>query len=256
MRRKNRLRRLLISLVLAGLVPACGGNSVKQNLTDDFSELAAAGDVDEKADAFSGRMGTPGRINFGETKTIRYHNPPRYRAVKVTASAGDTLDAWVRSDDGDAVAWITNSAMTILAVNDDADETTSDAHVVATATRAGTYYVIMREYALDDATFRVTLASRDLTCGGFTGKQCPAGLACIDDPNDDCDPLRGGADCPGVCKQCVQNVLCVQGYTFNRTLCQCLKADDCRNTGCRSGSHCGICWDPTKWVCIPDGAVC
>jgi hypothetical protein len=40
-----------------------------------------------------------------------------------------------------------------------------------------------------------------LACGGITGKQCPAGLACVDDPKDNCDPAQGGADCSGVCVQ-------------------------------------------------------
>ena len=37
-------------------------------------------------------------------------------------------------------------------------------------------------------------------CGGIAGIQCPQGKACIDDPADDCDPKRGGADCPGICE--------------------------------------------------------
>ncbi len=36
-------------------------------------------------------------------------------------------------------------------------------------------------------------------CGGFGGIQCPEGLHCVDDPNDDCDPTQGGADCIGIC---------------------------------------------------------
>jgi eight-cysteine-cluster-containing protein len=36
-------------------------------------------------------------------------------------------------------------------------------------------------------------------CGGFAGFLCPEGLACVDAPNDGCDPRNGGADCPGVC---------------------------------------------------------
>jgi hypothetical protein len=35
-------------------------------------------------------------------------------------------------------------------------------------------------------------------CAGFAGFQCSAG-ECIDNPNDDCDPERGGADCGGIC---------------------------------------------------------
>lgn len=36
-------------------------------------------------------------------------------------------------------------------------------------------------------------------CAGFLGIECPAGQICIDNPNDDCDPGQGGADCVGVC---------------------------------------------------------
>jgi hypothetical protein len=37
------------------------------------------------------------------------------------------------------------------------------------------------------------------TCGGFAGFRCPEGLTCVDDPNDSCDPMAGGADCGGIC---------------------------------------------------------
>jgi len=36
-------------------------------------------------------------------------------------------------------------------------------------------------------------------CGGIAGILCPEGKVCIDDPDDDCDPDKGGADCPGIC---------------------------------------------------------
>ncbi|KAF5018985.1 hypothetical protein F66182_9003 [Fusarium sp. NRRL 66182] len=36
-------------------------------------------------------------------------------------------------------------------------------------------------------------------CRGFMGKECPKGLWCYDDPSDECDPMNGGADCPGIC---------------------------------------------------------
>jgi len=36
-------------------------------------------------------------------------------------------------------------------------------------------------------------------CGGIAGFPCPDGKKCVDDPSDNCDPARGGADCSGIC---------------------------------------------------------
>ncbi len=36
-------------------------------------------------------------------------------------------------------------------------------------------------------------------CGGITGTPCFDGMKCVDDPDDDCDPKSGGADCSGIC---------------------------------------------------------
>lgn len=37
-------------------------------------------------------------------------------------------------------------------------------------------------------------------CGGFAGIQCStSGTSCVDDPDDDCDPNKGGRDCGGIC---------------------------------------------------------
>lgn len=36
-------------------------------------------------------------------------------------------------------------------------------------------------------------------CGGIAGLPCPEGSTCVDDPRDDCDPTRSGADCIGMC---------------------------------------------------------
>ena len=36
-------------------------------------------------------------------------------------------------------------------------------------------------------------------CGGIAGIPCPTGLTCIDDPDDQCSPTCGGADCGGIC---------------------------------------------------------
>lgn len=66
-------------------------------------------------------------------------------------------------------------------------------------------------------------------CAGFIGLECPAGLECIDDPSDDCDPNNGGADCGG---------LCVPGPT----------GDPCATVRCAAGTHC------VEGRCEPDEA--
>jgi hypothetical protein len=38
-----------------------------------------------------------------------------------------------------------------------------------------------------------------IPCGGLSGIACPNNQACVDNPNDGCDPNHGGADCPGLC---------------------------------------------------------
>jgi hypothetical protein len=41
---------------------------------------------------------------------------------------------------------------------------------------------------------------QDKLCGGFAGFSCGIkGQICVDDPRDDCDPKKGGADCGGLC---------------------------------------------------------
>ncbi|HEY6559177.1 MAG TPA: hypothetical protein VI072_17960 [Polyangiaceae bacterium] len=81
-------------------------------------------------------------------------------------------------------------------------------------------------------------------CGGIAGIPCPEGQQCIDDPSDDCDPLKGGADCGGICvgkcdyndprktyvgkspKQCmVIKFVCALGtsYFSDRCGCGCIK---------------------------------
>ena len=37
-------------------------------------------------------------------------------------------------------------------------------------------------------------------CAGITGALCPKGQICVDNPNDDCDPVVNGADCSGNCE--------------------------------------------------------
>lgn len=45
----------------------------------------------------------------------------------------------------------------------------------------------------------ICIPKKPPTCGGFAGKKCPRGLYCYDNPDDNCNPWKGGADCPGIC---------------------------------------------------------
>ncbi len=73
------------------------------------------------------------------------------------------------------------------------------------------------------------------SCGGFAGLACsPPDDQCLDDPKDDCDPTRGGADCGGICVG---------------------KNDDCRVKGCGANRMCTPCRSGT-WSCVPQGGGC
>jgi hypothetical protein len=103
---------------------------------------------------------------------IRYSATPKYRALSFTANAGDRLDAWVRSTDGDAVAWITDATFKSLATNDDASATTHDAHVLATIEKTGLQYLVFRERDFEPATFTASLA-RAADSAPTPGTSCP-----------------------------------------------------------------------------------
>jgi Kazal-type serine protease inhibitor-like protein len=45
-------------------------------------------------------------------------------------------------------------------------------------------------------------------CGGIAGIPCAEGEQCIDNPNDDCDPNSGGADCGGICVRDPEPAFC------------------------------------------------
>lgn len=47
---------------------------------------------------------------------------------------------------------------------------------------------------------REPLRGELILCGGIGGFLCPdENQSCVDIPNDDCNPKKGGQDCPGMC---------------------------------------------------------
>jgi hypothetical protein len=82
-------------------------------------------------------------------------------------------------------------------------------------------------------------------CGGISGTPCPDGYECVDDPNDDCDPNNGGADCAGICQPvsggggepCGDNTCGPGEYCCNRSCGICAPIDGfCTQQYCGSDS--------------------
>ena len=151
--------RYLVGLVMVG----CAASPAKAPLDDRFDGL------DEKADSFSYRMKIVGSLDYGQAMDAAYTKTPRYRAVKFAGKVGDKVDVWVRSDDGDAVAWVLDNGFHVLGSNDDADDSTLDSHIALTlpASANDTHYVVFRDYGMWSASFSVELAgppAYDLSC--------------------------------------------------------------------------------------------
>lgn len=101
-----------------------------------------------------------GKLVAGDTKVVDYTPTPRFRAFSFFANRGDEVDVWARSTTGDAMLWLTTADFANVASNDDADVTTSNAHVVQKFTKAGTYFVVVREHFERAAQFTLTFDKR------------------------------------------------------------------------------------------------
>jgi hypothetical protein len=166
---------LACSLVLA----ACAH---KAPVSDDFSDLSG---LDEKSDSFSYRMTILGSLDYGQSApSTKYTKTPRYRAYKFAGYEGDRVDVWVRSNDGDAVAWVLDNSFHVVASNDDADDSTLDSHIVTTlpANDSITHYIVYRDYSTSTAHFSLDLAVQ------------PYDTSCASDA--DCTAVDAGGCCP------------------------------------------------------------
>jgi hypothetical protein len=251
-----------------------GCDNQKPALTEDFSDLQG---VDAKSDKFSNKMTIVGSLDYGQTSaTVKYHNPPKYRAFKFGGQKGDQVVVDVASPNGDAVAYIADNNFKQLAYNDDSGDST-DSHIELTLPGNKnpdiiTYYIIFTEYSLHDASFHVSLkkancvdnqlciqgshwdssqckcVSDQQACGGIANIQCPGGQRCVDNPNDSCDPNNGGADCPGMCVTCFDNVLCANGSHWSQYRCGCVSDTCVENVLCTVTSH----WSQADCTCVPN----
>lgn len=95
----------------------------------------------------------------------------------------------------------------------------------------------------------------DRPCGGIANITCPGAGTCVDNPNDNCDPKQGGADCGGLC-QCNALGFCIPGYVWDGSpdACNCVPVTNpCIFTLCQTGTSCQVV-DGAP-VCISDGTL-
>ncbi|HZS37242.1 MAG TPA: hypothetical protein VFF06_10460 [Polyangia bacterium] len=156
--------RSIINVAIALALAGCGA---KPDAADDFASFAG---VDEKSDAFSTHLKIVGTLSTTNSSVaFPYTASPRYRALKLTARAGDllkiTVTPWsgkVKSG-GDPVTWLLDASFKIVAKNDDVDASHVDSLVMTHAPRTGSYWVVVRDYNSADATFTATLQTARFT---------------------------------------------------------------------------------------------
>lgn len=106
-----------------------------------------------------------GDLSYGQTsQAVAYTKTPLYRAFRFEGRKGDQVEAWVRSSNGDARAWLLRANFATLATNLDAAPGVKDSRVEKELPETGTYYVVFRETAKKNATFTVSLAKAGGAC--------------------------------------------------------------------------------------------
>jgi hypothetical protein len=145
------MNRCLASLLL--LLPSCSSLSSGKA---PANEEALHGP--QLSSLFASGTQVLGSLSYGQrSASVPYSDPPRYRGFTFEGSTGDGVSIWVRSSNGDAIAWLLDASYHVIAKNDDADRTTLDSHIEATLPVNGTYFIVFREFELGAATFQVQL---------------------------------------------------------------------------------------------------
>jgi hypothetical protein len=145
--RVSALSAVILAVSVSGAFVACAAP------TDD--EISASDDAELRALSPAEIVGT---LAYGQTSApVAYTKTPLYRAFRFDGIKGDAINAWVRSNDGDARAWLLADSFATITSNLDAAPGNKDAHLEATLPRSGTYYVVFRETARKNAAFTVSL---------------------------------------------------------------------------------------------------
>jgi PrcB C-terminal len=97
-------------------------------------------------------------------------------------------------------------------------------------------------------------------CGGIAGIRCPGSGTCVDNPNDSCDPRRGGADCGGICAcKVIADCSAPTVWDGSPGVCACVTPKDppagekCGSNTCAAGDY---CCNPSCGICAPKGGAC
>jgi hypothetical protein len=142
------MNRKLCMLVALGALGACRP-AVKAPVHDTFTKVG-------QADA------QVAPLAYGSvSKVVKTRGD--YGWFQFAGRAGDDVDVAVRSPNGDAVAFVLDANDDVVAVNDDADDKSTDAHVSVTLAADGTYYIAFREYTYAPASFTVELNGSRVT---------------------------------------------------------------------------------------------
>jgi hypothetical protein len=155
--------------VSAMFAPACAADPVSEEKAEATDEATAAFSLKDTS--------IVGSLAYGETSpATAYTKTPRYRAYKFAGNEGDEVDVWVRSKNGDPVAWLLDNDWRVIAKNDDAGDGSTDSHVKATlpANASATHYIVVRDYWRDPMTFTVELKGgpKDFVSGCNVDADC------------------------------------------------------------------------------------
>lgn len=215
------VRRALLTLVFGAIAVACATGG-----SDDGEKSASSSAA--LSDAL--RITTTqylGKITNGDTRESRYTAAPSYQSYGFEAKGGDEITAVVSAVDGDAVAWITDDNLHILAMNDDAHQGTLDARVdyrVPNGLASQSYRLVYREYGYKARAF-TTSFSVDVAAGvcAYNGQAYNPGdsFESIDGCNScSCDP-SGAVSCGS--KVCDCNPASEPWHTYYGTPSQCIQ---------------------------------
>jgi hypothetical protein len=132
------------------LVAGCATETADENTGSDQNELRLSAEY-------------LGKIVNGQTRIAHYDTPPEFRAFGFEAKGGDKITVEVKSPNGNAMGYITDGQLEVLAQNDDASAGTHDSKVtyeVPAGLPLRQYRAAFRDLQLSSATLQVKLSMR------------------------------------------------------------------------------------------------